>query len=83
VDWSGESAQVTGSIVLAGENLEVPAGRVWVSAVAYDNAGRVVGVKRWESTSALSSGIAMPFDFWVSSVGPVIERVDVQVQARP
>ena len=81
VDWSGLSAQVSGQVAL-------PAGAkaakvIWVAATAYDEAGRVVGVRRWESSAGLSAGGSLPFAFMVSSVAGKITRVDFAVEARP
>jgi hypothetical protein len=56
---------------------------VWVVAVAYDITGRVVGVKRWESTSELVPTGSLPFAFAVSSLAGEIERVEFAVEARP
>jgi hypothetical protein len=49
VDRSGRSALVSGTLRLP-ENVAA-AGLVWVAAVAYDDSGRVVGARRWESTA--------------------------------
>lgn len=51
---------------------------IWVLAVAYDAEGHVLGLRRWEGT-----GEDAQIDFWVYSLGAVIERVDLQVEARP
>ena len=85
VDWSGMTAQVSGQVApKTGETIpEIPAGRVWVAATAYDEAGRVVGVRRWESDTILPAGETLPFDFLISSTGPAIDRVELLVEARP
>jgi hypothetical protein len=85
VDWSGMTAQVSGQVApKTGEMIpEIPAGRVWVAATAYDEAGRVVGVRRWESDTLLPAGGTLPFDFLISSTGPAIDRVELLVEARP
>ncbi len=81
VAWSGHTARIDGKVVLpAGSK---PAAQVWVAATAYDESGRVVGVRRWESTSAIQPGSSVPFTMWVSSLGGIIARVDVAVEARP
>ncbi len=81
VDWSGLSARASGQVRLpAGSQ---PAASVWVAAVVYDRDGRVVGVKRWESSSGLQPGSTLPFSMFVSSVAGDIERVDFAVEARP
>ncbi len=81
VDWSGLNAQVRGAVTLpAGSK---PAEAVWVAAVAYDAAGNVVSVRRWESSAGLAPGGSLPFSFVVASVAGKIERVDFAVEARP
>jgi LysM repeat protein len=81
VDWSGLSAQASGQIFLPAD--AKPAASVWVAAVAYDRDGRVVGVRRWESSGGLQPGSSLPFSMYVSSVAGEIERVDFAVEARP
>jgi LysM repeat protein len=81
-DASGLTAQVSGQVVLASSSPS-PAKLIWVAAVAYDDAGRVIGVRRWESTSALSVGSNQPFSFIVSSIAGAISRVEFAVEARP
>jgi LysM repeat protein len=81
VDWRGQSAQVSGKVVLAGDSKA--ANQIWLAAVAYDVAGNVVGVRRWESTAKLGAGESLPFSFEVSSLGAPIERVDLVAEARP
>jgi len=84
VDWDGASADVKGRVIpVTGiEPVEIPAGEVWVAAVAYDADGNVVGVRRWESASALPAGGRLPFEMQVSSSGGPITRVDVVAEAR-
>ncbi len=81
VDWSGFSAQVNGQIHLPANSKL--ASEVWVAAVAYDGAGEVVGVRRWESSAGIKPGGRIPFSFLVSSIAGKIERVDFAVEARP
>jgi LysM repeat protein len=85
VDWSGMTAQVSGQVVPpTGETVpEIPAGRTWVAATAFDEAGRVVGVRRWESETILPAGGTLPFAFLISSTGPAIDRVELLAEARP
>jgi murein DD-endopeptidase MepM/ murein hydrolase activator NlpD len=73
-DTDGIAARVQG---LAHLNGDTKAQSVWVLAVAYDASGQVVGVRRWESAGDLT------FDFWVYSLGPAINDVQVLVEARP
>ena len=79
IDWDGKYAQVSGQVFLPAESNA--ATQVWVAAVAYDNNGTVVGVRRWEG-GALQPGSSLHFDFSVSSVGGEIEAVEFVVQAR-
>lgn len=80
IDWDGKSAQVSGLVILPVESNA--ANQVWVAALAYDENGTVVGVKRWEG-EALQPGGSMRFEFVISSLGGVIEAVEFAVQARP
>ncbi len=81
VDWSGLSAQVNGQVFLPAS--AQPARTVWVAAVAYDGAGNVAGLRRWESPTGIQPGGSLPFSFLLSSIAGKIERVDFAVEARP
>jgi LysM repeat protein len=81
VNANGHSAQVSGMVLLHSQT--AAANQVWVAATAYDEAGRVVGVRRWESKKALSAGGSLPFEFMISSIGGKITRVEFAVEARP
>ena len=59
------------------------ASQVWVAATAYDEAGRVMGVRRWEWDQGLAAGGSLPFEFMLSSIGGKISSVDFAVEARP
>jgi hypothetical protein len=80
VEASGRTAQATGRVILTEAGT---ANTLWVLATAYDAAGDVVGVRRWESPSALPVDAPISFDFLVSSVGPAIDRVEFLAEARP
>jgi hypothetical protein len=81
VNAEGHSALVSGFVLSLSETSA--ANQVWVAATAYDNAGRVVGVRRWESNTNLNAGESLPFEFMISSIGGTIARVDFAVEARP
>jgi hypothetical protein len=81
VNADGRSARLNGQVLLPAHANS--ARRVWVTATAHDNAGRVVGVRRWESNAGLSPGGNLPFEFMVFSLGGRIERVEFAVEARP
>jgi len=80
VDASGRAAEVSGLVILTGSG---KANTLWVLATAYDDSGDVVGVRRWESPTALTADSPVSFDFLVSSVGPGIDRVEFLAEARP
>ncbi len=81
IDSDGYSAQVSGLVL--SQSQTVTASQVWVAATVYNEAGRVVGVRRWESNAGLPPGGSLPFQFLVSSVGGRIARVGFAVEARP
>ena len=80
VEASGRTAELSGQVVLTGSGT---AATLWVLATAYDAAGEVVGVRRWESPAALTAQAPVAFDFSVSSLGPAISKVDFLAEARP
>ncbi len=80
VESSGVTARVTGQVFLTGSGT---AKTLWVLATAYDAAGDVVGVRRWESATVLTANTPVSFDFLVSSVGPAVDHVDFLAEARP
>jgi murein DD-endopeptidase MepM/ murein hydrolase activator NlpD len=81
VNDDGYSALVTGEVV--SQSPSSAAAQVWVAATAYDEDGRVIGVRRWESDAGLPAGGSLPFQFMVSSIGGPIARVEFAVEARP
>jgi LysM repeat protein len=80
IDSNGLSARVYGEVSLT--DTSVSANQVWTAAIAYDDQGRVVGVRRWESAAPLTGGQKISFSFQVYSTGAVITSVDVLVEAR-
>lgn len=55
---------------------------LWINATGYDDSGRVVAVRRWESPEeVLSAGDAIPFEFSLFSLGGEIDRVEVLAEA--
>ena len=81
VNSDGRSARVSGMVLLPSD--AEPASQVWVAGTAYNEVGRVVGVRRWESSAGLSAGASLPFEFMISSIGGEIARVEFAVEARP
>ena len=80
VNAKGHSAHVSGQVLLNGSKA---ASQVWVTGTTYDELGRVVGLRRWESKAGLSAGGSLPFEFILSSIGGKIARVEFAVEARP
>ncbi len=64
--------------------LPLPAAKtVWVAAVAYDQNGNIVGVRKWEAAKAIPPGKHRDFEITIYSLGPAIARIDVLLEARP
>ena len=81
VNADGRSARVSGQVLMPGDAED--AAQVWVVGTAYDDAGRVIGVRRWEWDDGLAAGGSLPFEFLLSSIGERISRVEFAVEARP
>ncbi len=75
----GLSAAVRGVLVVE----QGEAAQVRLSAVVFDEAGAVVGVRRWESTAAATDGQPLSFQLTIYSAGGKIDRVEVIAEARP
>jgi LysM repeat protein len=80
VNADGRSAQIRG--VVLSQSQDQAASQVWVAGTAYDEQGRVVGVRRWEWEEGLAAGGTIPFEFMISSIGGKITRVEFAVEAR-
>jgi hypothetical protein len=80
VNADGRSASVSGLVL--SQSQEHAASQIWVAGTAYDEAGRVVGVRRWEWENGLAAGGSVPFEFMLSSIGGKIDRVEFAVEAR-
>ncbi len=81
VNAAGHSANVSGVVVSQSQSRD--AYQLWVAGTAYDESGRVVGVRRWEWDKGLAAGGSIPFDFMIFSIGGRIARVEFAVEARP
>jgi len=80
VNAQGHSAVVRGMVF--SQSQDQAASQVWVAGTAYDEAGRVVGVRRWEWENGLAAGGSIPFEFMISSIGGRITRVEFAVEVR-
>ncbi|MBL8077418.1 MAG: LysM peptidoglycan-binding domain-containing protein [Anaerolineales bacterium] len=76
---NGKTAQLSGQVYLPPE--AQAATQTWVAAVAYDENGTVVGIRRWEG-GGIQPGTSINFNFAVSSLGGDIEAVDFFVQSK-
>lgn len=79
VSIEGDYALASGKVVL--KQSEAKAGEIWVLAVAFGQQDQVVGVRKWESTAVVSNPDEIPFSLNVYSLGPVIQRVELRVEA--
>jgi len=74
-------ASVSGMLTLP---VNQPAARyVWLNATAFDQDGRVLAVRRWDSQDPLTPGESIPFSTFLYSLGGPIDRVDLLVEAQP
>ena len=80
ININGHFANISGEIHLPAESNA--ATQSWVAAVAYDESGRVVGVKRWEG-DGIQPGASLLFEMTISSLGGRMTRVEFSVEARP
>jgi LysM repeat protein len=76
-------AIVQGRVEINGGEETPPAGQIWLAAIAYDEEGKPVGVRKWETTGEVPPGEAVPFEITVYSLGPNIAAVEVLGEARP
>ncbi len=58
-------------------------GRISVAAVAYDEKGLVVGIRRYESKNAIASSESVTFTLNIYSIGGRIERVELFGEINP
>lgn len=72
------AAEISGELQMTAEG--ETARQVWLAAIAYDTDGNIVGVRRWESVTALESGRGQLFVLRVYSAGAPIERVELLVE---
>ena len=80
INEDGHFGEISGEVRLLTET--TAAKQVWVVAVAYDEEGRVVGVKRWDG-GGMQPGTRLMFEMTVASLGGRMTRVEFAVEARP
>jgi LysM repeat protein len=81
ISEDGTRAHLTGKVSFTSENTET--NKIWILASAYNKKGEIIGVRKWESDTALSGKDSHPFDMMVYSLGPEIAQVKVLVEAHP
>jgi len=78
---NGLSTAVNVTLRLADSNAR--AGQIWLLAVGYDAADRIVAVRRWESSASLEPGGSLEAALTLYTAGGAITRVDVLAEAHP
>jgi LysM repeat protein len=80
---NGLSARVTFTLSL--DRAETAATRIRAAAIAYDQQGRVVGIRRWERTQdlQLNPGETLSVELTLYSQSGPIQRVEISAESRP
>jgi len=78
IQRGGRYAELRGRVYLPPQ--AKAATQIWVAAVAYDERGRVIGLRRWEGGALLPAEF-LPFEFSVASLAGEIQRVELHVGA--
>lgn len=73
-------ARVRGKLYLLAEQESTR--YIWLSATAFDQAGHIVAVRRWDSQKQLSAGESTPFELYLYSMGGAIDRIDLLAEAQ-
>ncbi len=81
ISSNGLTAAVSGSALL--DAAQSAASKVWVAAVAYDEQGSVVGIRRFMSLEAVNPGASVDFSLNVYSIAGKILRVELFGEANP
>lgn len=76
-----KAAAVQGTVTLADD--QASQGEVWILLTAYDQAGSIVGIRKWVSAEQISAGKSLPFQLQVYSLGPAIAEVKTQSELHP
>lgn len=74
ISANGLSVLVNARATLQGE--PGLSGRVWIAAVAYDEQGGIVGIRRYQSENTLAVGETVSFSLNIYSIGEKITRVE-------
>jgi len=80
ISENSKTAFVHGDVSLA--DVDQKAEYIWIVGIAYDQNGKPVGYRKWESAKPLVSGETMVFDFIVYSFSPSIDKVEILTEAR-
>ncbi len=76
----GHRADITGTATLSEDGSD--AQYLWINATAFDEEGRVIGSRRWESTEEnLTAGNQLTFEFSIYSMAGEINRVEILAEA--
>lgn len=80
VEEGDSQAQVSGSVGAPEDS--AASGVVWLAAMAYDENGQVVGVRKLELADAIDPGESLPFKIALFSLGGDIAEVEVLLEIR-
>ena len=75
ISADGLSAVLSGKVTLP--NGTNAAKSIWVAAIAYNAAGDVIGLRRWQAATGLKSGQQLDFSFSIYSMSGTIHQVDL------
>ncbi len=81
ISEDGSYAEVSGSLRLKEEESAVA--RPLLAAVALDESGKVVGLRRWQADQPLAAGESLPFEVRVYSTGLPIAEVRLLAEGVP
>lgn len=81
MNMDGRVATVVGMLELSTDQPD--ADYAWVNLTAFDAAGRIVAVRRWESATGMAAGSELSFKTMLYSLSDKIEWVDLVVEAQP
>jgi len=77
------TAQIQGMVTIQTDNNTQSVNLVWLGAMAFDESGKPVGLRKFEHSGEIQPGESLDFDFSVYSNGPPIAVVYILGEARP
>lgn len=77
----GQSAEISGEVVLLEGGGQAAVARI--VGIAYNDAGEVIGMRRWEDQMELKEGESSPYVLRVYSAGGKITRIETRAEVTP